>query len=359
MLDVLESIAQEPLLWAHLTQTTKPIVLYGMGNGADQILDLCQELSIPVAGIFASDEFVRGQEFRGFTVKKYAEIQKELGDFIILIAFASERPEILERFFHLAQLHETYAPHLPLLDEVKLVDEQWIRLYHRELAAVYENLADDLSRQVFQDILRYKLTGSLKYLQNVTQRREDLTTLLPLGPEESYLDLGAYNGDTLTEFLELTNHHYQHIYAVEPDPKNFRKLRHYVEEEQLRNCSLFQKGIWRREGEHSFQAKGGRMSALVSYGTDEVPLTTIDAISDGKPITYIKMDVEGAEKEALEGGAATIARCQPQLLLAGYHYEMDLFALPLKLWELVPEYKIYLRRHPYVPCWEINFFVTK
>ena len=99
----LEALDQEPYLWEYLQTVQKPIVLYGMGNGADAILDCCAQLNIPVAGVFASDEFVRGQEFRGYKVKTYKEMKAELGSFVILIAFASERPEILRRFFHLAE----------------------------------------------------------------------------------------------------------------------------------------------------------------------------------------------------------------------------------------------------------------
>ena len=97
------------------------------GNGADAILDRCAALGIPVAGVFASDEFVRGQEFRGYKVKTYKEMKAELGSFVILIAFASERPEILRRFFHLAREQETYAPHLPLFGDSRVVTPGWIR----------------------------------------------------------------------------------------------------------------------------------------------------------------------------------------------------------------------------------------
>ena len=123
----IEALEQEPFLWDYLPRVEKPIVLYGMGNGADAILDRCAALGIPVAGVFASDEFVRGQEFRGYKVKTYKEMKAELGSFVILIAFASERPEILRRFFHLAREQETYAPHLPLFGDSRVVTPGWIR----------------------------------------------------------------------------------------------------------------------------------------------------------------------------------------------------------------------------------------
>lgn len=84
---------QETLsVWELLQQTKKPIVLYGMGNGADKIIDWCEANGVQVQGVFASDEFVRGQQFRGFTVERYDALRARLGnDLLVVIAFASER----------------------------------------------------------------------------------------------------------------------------------------------------------------------------------------------------------------------------------------------------------------------------
>jgi hypothetical protein len=87
-----------------------------------------------------------------------------------------------------------------------------------------------------------------------------------------------------------------------------------------------------------------------------IPVDTIDNICGDDPVTYIKMDVEGAEKEALNGGRIVISKYHPKILAAAYHYDADIFLLPLLLWQLVPEYKVYLRKHPYIPAWELNFF---
>lgn len=356
----LDSILQQPYFWEHLSRASKPIVLYGMGNGADAILDRCAVLDIPVAGVFASDEFVRGQQFRGYQVLTYKQARAQWGDFVLLIAFASERPEILRRFFHLAQQQETYAPHLPLFGDTTVVTPQWLRENRGVLERVHDHLADDTSRQVMEDILSYKLTGKLEYLSRVTCRQDDLTSLFTFGEEETYADLGAYNGDTLREFLELTGGHYDHLYAVEPDSKNFHKLQAWVEQEQLGRCTLVPEGIWAQPAALPFAARGGRMSSLEERGKKvvPVPVTSLDALVGDHSLTYVKMDVEGVEKEALAGGAKVIGRCAPKLLLAGYHHDDDLWAIPLELWSLRPDYRIYLRRHPYVPCWEINFFVT-
>lgn len=172
------------------------------------------------------------------------------------------------------------------------------------------------------------------------------------------MDLGAYNGDTLREFLALTDGHYEHMDAVEPDPKNFKKLRAFVETQQIRKCALHQKAIWSGPSSLPLAAKGGRMSYLTQTGKTVTEGVSLDEIVGQERVTYLKMDVEGAEKEALLGGTKSIRTWYPKMLIAGYHHDDDLWRLPLSIWQLVPEYRVYLRRHPYVPCWEINFFCT-
>lgn len=106
---MLDFIKEKQDVWQILQLTDKPVVLYGMGNGADQIIDLCDRLQIKVAGIFASDEFVRGQVFRGHMVETYTAVKARLGDFLIVIAFASESPAVLNRFQELSTMHETVS----------------------------------------------------------------------------------------------------------------------------------------------------------------------------------------------------------------------------------------------------------
>lgn len=90
-----------------------------------------------------------------------------------------------------------------------------------------------------------------------------------------------------------------------------------------------------------------------------MPVTTIDALAEEREVSLIKMDVEGAELQALAGGRETLQKFAPKLFVAAYHYDVDLFRLPLLLQKIVPQYKIYLRKHPYVPAWELNYICTK
>ena len=73
-------------------------------------------------------------------------------------------------------------------------------------------------------------------------------------------------------------------------------------------------------------------------------------------LSFIKMDIEGAEKRALEGARKTIEKYKPKLYVCAYHRNEDFFALPEEILSIRSDYKIYLRHHPYIPAWETNFY---
>ena len=378
---MLPFINEENTLWEYLKTAGQPVVLYGTGDGADKVLARLAETGVPVSGIFASDEFVRGQQFHGFTVRTYSELLALREKVIVLIAFASELPDVLERFYKLASVHETYAPHVPVFSGEETVTAAWIKKYERELQTVYERLADAVSRETFASVLNYKLSGRLSYLQAcTTNRADDLRALFSFGGEETYLDLGAYNGDTVQEFLQLTRGRYKKIVALEPDKKNFKKLTDFVRQNELKHITCLQAGVWNDCGSLELTGNGGRQSTFweadrSGFATQplsqtcsmkkkikkqQVTVVSVDAVLGNDHADYMKFDVEGVEKEALEGAAEHLIPdgngALPKLLVAAYHHDEDLFALPLLLWKLQPEYKIYLRKHPYVPAWEINIF---
>lgn len=249
------------------------------------------------------------------------------------------------------------APHLPLFKEAELVSKGWLQEHEQELQLVYNKLADDFSRRVFADTLNYKLSGKISYLFDCeTQRQKDLQSIFEFSDKESYLDLGAYNGDTVLEFLRLTDNKCSNIIAVEPDRRNCRKLRALRDELCLgADFVVHEAGVWKERTVLSFSDSGGRQSTFIDASKAEVNVDTIDSFAAGTSVSYIKMDVEGAEAQALVGGSGTIAANKPKLFIAAYHYDVDLFRLPLVIWQLVPEYRIYLRKHPYVPAWELNF----
>ncbi len=337
-----------------LKNESRPIVVYGMGNGADKIFDLCEKHGIKITDIYASDEYVRGHSFRGIRVKTYAEICETYSDFVILLAFAVFRDDLMERIDKMAHEHTLYVPDVPLFGKA-VFDRGFFEINRSSIERAYSLMADERSKQVFADIVNAKLTGDYFLLRRCeTDRSEVFENIIKLGAHERYVDLGAYDGDTITEFLAQTGGRYSKIIAFEPDRKNMKKLEYKYA--SLDNCRLYPYASWNENTTLHFSGNGGRMSCIDDSGSD-VEARALDSVC--MSATYIKMDVEGAEYETLLGCKRIIASSSPKMAISAYHRAGDIFTLPLLIHELDPEYKIYLRHHKYVPAWETNIYVTK
>lgn len=351
-------------LWEYLGGTDKKIVLYGMGDGAEKIKSVLDGLGIPVADIMASDEFVRGHSFLGYRVKKLSEIEELYGDdFIILVCFGSQLPDVMEHIRDIARRHELYAPNVPVVGD-GLFDLEYLRAHRDELERAYRLLADERSREVFENVIRYKLSGRLEYLEAAESPAEEKFDLLGIGAQEVYVDLGAYNGDTIVELLNETDMQFSKIYAMEPDAKNYRKLKRRLYMIGSELLEAYNCGAWDEDTSVTFSLRAGRSSkAVPADGSPlnparfrEVKMMKTDTMLRGGNATYIKYDVEGSEERALLGSAETIARCRPKLNVAVYHRNEDMFALPLLINKLNKKYRIYLRHHPYIPDWDTNIY---
>lgn len=352
-------------LWDYLHETDKKIVLYGMGDGAEKIKSVLDSIEVPVADIMASDEFVRGHSFMGFRVKKLSEIEELYGDdFIILVCFGTQFPEVMERIYEISEKHELYAPNVPVVGDGLFTLEY--ALEHRgELKQVYDLLADEQSRKVFEAVIRYKLSGRIEYLRKVETPPEEKFELLNIGTEETYVDLGAYNGDTLIEFLNETSMQFRKLYAMEPDLKNYHKLKRRLYMIGSELLYAYNCGAWDEDTSMIFSLRAGRSSKAVDIPDREnlnparfreVKMMKPDTMLQGAEATYIKYDVEGSEEKALHGSANTIAQYRPKLNVALYHRNEDMFALPLLIYSMNKKYRFYLRHHPYIPDWDTNLY---
>ena len=115
--------------WEELKEAKLPIVLYGMGDGADRILTALAAHGLQAAGVFASDEFVRGQVFRGFPVLRYEEAKRRFGRMLVLLAFGTGLPAVLARIDQIAQEQTLLAPDFPTGGEILYDPAQMLQIY--------------------------------------------------------------------------------------------------------------------------------------------------------------------------------------------------------------------------------------
>ncbi len=337
-------------LWTYLQTAKKPILLYGMGNGADKIFNRLNTLGISVSGVFVSDGFVRDKTYRGFKLMNYSDAKNIFGDFIVLTAFGTQLTEVMDNIKRISNEQQLFSPDLPVFGE-NIFDKEFYSANKESIDFVKSRFADKKSAEVFDDIITYKLSGNIIPLCRCeTEVSEAYENILRLTDTEIYLDLGAYRGDTVQQFLNYAGGA-KKIYAVEPDCKSFKKLVQNVGSDVV----CLNVAIWEKTGFVTFDTQSRRNSHVSNLGI-KVQTDTVDNILNGSPATFIKMDVEGAEKQAIMGARFTIQNYKPKLSIAAYHRSEDIFEIPKQILALNPDYKMYLRHFPYIPAWDLNYY---
>ena len=352
-------------LWSSLKEQNKPIVLYGMGNGADKIISVLESKGLECADVFASDDFVRGQLFHGKKVLRLSEVAKKYDDFNILVSFGSSLPEVMNKIKDISSKYNLYAPDVPVAGE-NLFDADFFYKNEEKIMYARTLLADERSKEIYDELIRYKLDGRITHFEK-TDREGGLFSEKLSGGYEVYCDLGAYTGDTIAEALSLYPD-IQKIIAFEPSPKTFAKLEKNTADIKDKELTLVNACAWNKNGIEIFTDGSGRNSTLAGAKSGggktlsgaknkEIATATPDSYMDfqGKTL-LVKFDVEGAEREAIQGSEKAILSNLTELCVSLYHRSEDIFELPITIHDLLPDHKLFIEKTPYIPAWEINLY---
>jgi FkbM family methyltransferase len=228
---------------------------------------------------------------------------------------------------------------------------------HAHSADIHRGLslwADEASRQEYVGQIRYRLS-LVDELQpflpaEETYFPEELVSQTPL---ERFVDCGAFDGDSVRSFLKRRRA-FDRIVAVEPDPVNCRNLSAFVAslpENTRSKIRVVQSAVGARRQRVRFEVTGTAGSSVQQSGTIEVECMPLDEILRGVAPTYIKMDIEGAEPDALAGAREIIRTHTPVLAICLYHCQDHLWRIPLQIRALSDQYRLYLRRYSDA-CWE-------
>lgn len=350
--EVFSDFAFPSCIWEKLKNETRPVVLYGTGNGADRIIDILERDNIKISGIFSSAAFVRERFFRGYKVTDYETCKSAFPDMLILMCFGSAREEVLENVRKIASENEILAPDVPVYGD-NVFDSTFYETHKNELLEVRRRLADEKSIETFDKLVSFKLSGDIN---NLFLCEYDNNGIFNIDEKAVYLDLGAYNGDTVIGFAEKNN--YSGIIAVEPDRRNFRKLSENTA--HLPGISLYNVLISDRNETVFLDNNKGRGVHESEKGKIPVEALTIDTIIKKEKLPensrlVIKFDVEGNELKALEGAKKTISDFKPLMFISCYHRSEDYFAIPLKMFSINNNYKLYMRHYKGIPAWETEF----
>jgi len=370
-----------------------PVVLYGAGSAGKELLPILRLHGVNPACFCDSNPSRSGELYCGLPVISSSELRRNHKNSLIFITIGAHRDQIRQQLVDMGCEKDKI---LSIADQEAMIYythlAQWLwpeadlKAHADDLQAVYELLSDQKSREIFtsrialfvrgadyrsfrtfiselSDIGPFQGTSFQECRCSTNYDRESYlqfnNDLITLSEHEVLVDGGAYTGDSTIEFIQAcvkNKASYRRIYCYEPDPQIFDELQTNVA--RYDSIILRPYGLWSHSATIRFAdssiLRPGSTRIVSVYGdhTDlsgsesgitEISTTSIDEDLADETVSIIKMDVEGAEMEALRGAKKTIVRCRPKLIISAYHKRDDLFEIPLLIHKMVPEYKIYLR----------------
>jgi FkbM family methyltransferase len=213
------------------------------------------------------------------------------------------------------------------------------------LKGVYDNLSDDASRSCLLQLSLFRLGLNNSYShfhhQDV-QYFNDLTlSLFKEIKSLSYVDCGAYNGDTFLQLSKVIS--VGDSYLFEPDPSNYRELVREVRASNL-DPTLLPLAVSDKYKILSFSS-GGEGGTISEGGSVQIAAVSLDEVLVNKKIHFMKFDVEGGEIEAIAGSRNLIRENRPVLAISLYHRPVDLWEIPELLQKICVDYSFYIRQH--------------
>lgn len=163
-------------------------------------------------------------------------------------------------------------------------------------------------------------------------------------PNEVFVDCGCLNLSTSEQFIKNCSTNIEKIFAFEPDAHNYENCRNRSEQIN-QEIEVLPYGVYSDDKRISFLNVAGGTSRICDNSEDVIDVRKLDTILLNENVTFIKMDIEGAELDALKGAKAIIQKNKPKLAISIYHKPEDIIEIPLLLHEILPEYKFYIRHY--------------
>lgn len=229
-----------------------------------------------------------------------------------------------------------------------------------EILKAYSFFKDEESCKEFVHQIYWR--SELDYEKLPEPSRDDIyfpQDLIVVDENEVFIDCGAYTGDSLANFLTVSGGKFKNYVGLEPDRINFNLLQKFADglsENIQRKIRLSQSAIGFQNGQVTMMPSGLPSSSMASgFGSEVVNVFDLETICEGQAPTYIKMDIEGYEMEALKGGINYISKIRPKLAIATYHLPQHLWELTNFLGERLINYRFYLRPHD-LEGWDVVLY---
>ncbi len=208
---------------------------------------------------------------------------------------------------------------------------------------IYSRLKDEESRDILTRLLNFRANSDISYLADfrLNLAGQYFEPFLDLGDDEVFVDGGAYDGETSRIFADHCPS-YKAVYAFEPSAAMARRASDNLA--QMRDVTVFNVGLSDQSGFLRFNSEKGSASHIATEGGEEIRVDALDNLVREK-VTFIKLDVEGAESDAIAGFRRHILEDHPRLAISVYHRPQDMRELTMQVLDIRADYDLYLRHY--------------
>ncbi|NQY21800.1 MAG: FkbM family methyltransferase [Campylobacteraceae bacterium] len=297
---------------------------------------------IEVDGII--DDFSRVQKSRKKSIYQIEDIPK---DALILCTVSGSPLEVINKLDELGYKHFNYLAFIKY-SNFELRDPDFImdfkedyKTNKKEYLYTYNLLEDDKSREVFKKVINFKITFDFEYMRGFTNNHEEQyfdRDLIPDIKNINFIDGGAYVGDTLPSIIKNFPD-YNKIYCFEPNNLHINIAKRDFD--QVKNIEFINCGLGSQKISFT-QDQNDQNNCAHDYQASNI--NSIDNLISS-PIDFIKLDIEGAELDALIGAKETILKHHPILAICIYHKASDWYKIPKCILDIRADYKIHLRHY--------------
>ena len=327
-------------------QKYKYVVFFGFGVTFFRMLDIWR-LNIGKKIDYCCDNNSEkwGKSFDGIECISYEKLHEIKDETVVFITMGDFVPVY-------DQLHSAGFPAIHIIYKYDVEAAPYIRLSScqqlTDAAGAARNLLSDSTSIIIIDSVISRSSGAnldILAMPNIYEKNQYFPDeLIKLSGDESYIDVGAYDGETINQFLLKCNKEFEKIYAFELDRNIFLKLEKNLENFLRRNdISLFNIGAW--DNREVITYRSGNFNSAIGEGAESGSVAPLDDLLKDVRVTYIKMDIEGAEIRALLGAKKIITAQKPKLAICVYHKISHLWEVPLLIHDMLPDHDIFLRHH--------------
>lgn len=305
------------------------------------------------------DDYTNEKEYQGKKIFKSEEISH---DSLIIIASGGSTLSIAENlkkagfkyFLDYFSFYKNTAFDLPELFLNSHFSEEY-KKNKVHFDYIYSILEDRLSKNIFNKLVNFKNTYDIGYLAGFINNENDQYFDLPMLMENTafFVDVGGYDGMTTFRFIERVPN-YKGVYFFEPEIQNFEQAKSNLNDKE--HIQFFNKGCSYRD-ETAYLTTDKDTSTISYSGNQKIHLVALDNILRREEGIFIKMDIEGAEYDAILGCRNVIKESTPTLAISIYHKVNDFWKIPFLVLSINPNYKIYIRHYTETVYETVMYFV--